>query len=542
MNNLQVGCWCIGQKDNQLRKTTTKRAEEVSVLDDLNSVETIYSEDPFSSKLLLNPQSPTHLSLFTTTPHIMARTPSLSTSPRRKYRTPERRNKNGFHKSGSSSNSNSMNMLHSVVQGVSQLTMCSNPSLSSPTRYQSMCDPTTTASIMMEGVFGKPFWDHSQDEEATQTTTASTHQGTTASRSTNDDSFMSSRTSSPLIPPSRICQHRHNMEPSREVSLPEFLSQSNRRQALHLPQPQPPSFSTHHQNTRDMQAKQTRLPPTAEDLDELDYHYNNNDNTRQAVRENNSKSKNLPATAIDLDNDDVLSYGSAELAACWDDVDDDDLHEDTGVVDQRSNYYDDANQPISHQTMQDYQDRHQRMEKGVDDEPPLSTQTLYARQQLLHSSRYLAMKQEQQQQQYEEQDDLIIDEMEISQGLMGYEEGFAVPKVHEFHVLPFQIHEEPEEEEESSSSSSSSSASFSVSLIDKERRSVGTTQLETLTYDPYYGNDLRDDAGADRNFKKRTSKTGSGSLGIKSAHDSVCFHCSRGTCENHDCSGSRFMI
>ena len=430
-------------------------------------------------------------------------------------------------------------MLDSVVQGVSQLSMCSS-------------------SISMEDIFGKPFWDDN-NEEASQMT-ASTHPETTATSRSN--SF--SDGSSPL-PPSRICQVSPSVRgatsctscttstalcyPSAAAALaeppstylaagtyPDFLahwnqsqensqqfqSQSNVRQAQHLPhqnssqhqQHQQPQ-QQHYHDKRTTQTKQS-LPSTAIDLDDID---NLNESQEKAP-----STPSIPATAVDLDDDiDILSYGSDELAACWDDVDDDDENDDADYT----TILDDDDQEFCHQ-LEGYQDDPRDKVDYADDEPPLSAQTSYARQQLLQSSWYRAMQQ-QQQQNHHHQDDLL-DEVEISRGLGGYEEGFGVPSiVHEFHSLPFKINEEPEEDDITS---------------EDEERSVGTTEMETLTYSNQYGDDTyshnNNDDDDDDGREQRNSK--SGSIGLGSAHDSVCFHCSQGTCENEDCSGSRFMI
>jgi hypothetical protein len=179
----------------------------------------------------------------------------------------------------------------------------------------------------------------------------------------------------------------------------------------------------------------------------------------------------------------------------------------------------------------------------LDDDPPLSSQTNYAREQLLKCNGYREMlkksqqkklqqeqklqRQQQQQQQQsppppaeeefddydcddDEDDDLCCDEVEISRGLGGYEEGFGVPtvKAHAYHHLPLAIDEEQEEEEEDWSVASSDFEPFRCHSKSSSTKATATT----------------------------TTTLSNGRL------ETACIHCLNGTCENEDCSGSRFMI
>lgn len=103
---------------------------------------------------------------------------------------------------------------------------------------------------------------------------------------------------------------------------------------------------------------------------------------------------------------------------------------------------------------------------GYYEAPPLCAQTNYAREQLLKSNRYReqlkkqSKKKKEKQSSSEDNDDYsyemddnecyeYCDEVEISRGLGGYEEGFGVPSMnadsHEFHHLPLAIQEENDE-------------------------------------------------------------------------------------------------
>lgn len=142
----------------------------------------------------------------------------------------------------------------------------------------------------------------------------------------------------------------------------------------------------------------------------------------------------------------------------------------------------------------------------VVDDPPLEAQTSYARQQLYQSSRYHEL----QIRKYCSEDELL-DEVEISRGLGGYEEGFGIYDFPSYHEMPSTI---LEEDDERSSILSSSTAS----------RSAAKTEGETLT------------GGSTSN------KEGEASVGGSCHSGSVCLYCRLGTCDNEDCSNSRFMI
>jgi hypothetical protein len=158
------------------------------------------------------------------------------------------------------------------------------------------------------------------------------------------------------------------------------------------------------------------------------------------------------------------------------------------------------------------------------EDPPLEAQTSYARQQLLRSSRYRAMREQTKAQRkkdaafYYQVDSDFLDEVEMSRGLGGYEEGFGVPTINSSdgcHHLPLSI-EEAEEEDEVSVSS------FEGGLKAGNNDSTRNTELETITAGD------TNDSNNDRTRNLQSSWT--------------CVHSRSGTCENRNSSNSGFMV
>lgn len=170
-----------------------------------------------------------------------------------------------------------------------------------------------------------------------------------------------------------------------------------------------------------------------------------------------------------------------------------------------------------------HQDRGLRSDRNGNDEgyedPPLYTQTNYAMEQLMKSSAYKDMrkkttrKKKKRVQEYNQEYDFIddeaffVDEEDISRGLGGYEEGFGVPSMnsHGYHHLPHAIREEEDD----------ISVASSIASLGPKRSNTHSKPA------------------------KRTSSTRSDQ---ESRALSACMHCRNGTCENPDCSESRFMI
>ena len=343
------------------------------------------------------------------------------------------------------------------------------------------------------------------------------------------------------------------------------------------------------------------LPPTAVDLDEVSGLLTNNDDlegsiqtkvkgsllhpkpsmvARQSTTSTAASSPtvvagNLPVTAIDLDDVvvddddaadddaaaaadyDILSYNSSELEACWDDIDQDELDAVDGLLKELSSvdskmYTTTATTTTttsrrrsSHYRSQRYPSRivtkSSKTYDATADEPPLSAQTPYARQQFLRSSRYRSMRKVQPQPQYQQScgyDDTdefecYLDEVDISRGLMGYEEGFDVPKIHS--ALPFVYEEQEKEEEEEDDQeelgkveeeddgTEMGNGSDSQYFLEKHRNRNSSLSVQHQQL-------------SKRESNIRTKQSSS------SSSNSVCFHCSQGTCDNKDCSASRFMI
>lgn len=518
--------------------------------------------------------------------------------PRYRYNmtTDERQPQEGQNTNKKRSQNNNGNVscsntiMDSVVQGVSQLSMSCSP------------------SIALEEIFGNSFWDDNNtddnEEEASQTT-ASTHAETTTTTATSRSDSCSENDQSP-VPPNRICRQGRSSSSSHSTSnsqveaplaslsagtymdilshwnyslesqKPEShyqhrpLQDEQQQQQQHIRQqpelPQQQSQTPTYRNDR--QAPTYSFPSTAIDLDDMSDHSDtatendidadtNTDIDLKASTTSTIATRRIPETAVDLDDDldddDILSYGSQELAACWDDDDNDDDNDNVDAA-----YFnavvEDDDEEFSHQ-LDGYQDDDLLMtirdnqrpqliikDDGGNGEPPLSAQTSYAREQLLQSERYRTMQQEKELQQLQRE----VDEVDISRGLGGYEEGFDVPVptmvMHEYHELPFKISEEPEEEDISSSD---------------EERSVGTTQEETLTYNQYAqqpqqrvdADDRRSGNGdiTNGNYNKslilvKPPPMVGRRISQSESMESACFHCSQGMCENEDCSGSRFMI
>lgn len=154
-----------------------------------------------------------------------------------------------------------------------------------------------------------------------------------------------------------------------------------------------------------------------------------------------------------------------------------------------------------------------------DEDPPLSCQTAYARQQLYQSRRYRDQRFITARGYYgttdedcHEDDDgePLVDEVEISRGLGGYEEGFGIYDYYH-DDLPSTILEEDEGEDDFSLSSKS--------------RNQEESEAETLTVN---SNTLVDCQGQQGGGSDKTA--------------TVCLYCQNGTCDNKDCSHSRFLI
>ena len=69
------------------------------------------------------------------------------------------------------------------------------------------------------------------------------------------------------------------------------------------------------------------------DLDDVNHGTNVNGKTTvmNTPKHRSSKDLLLPSTAVDLDDSDIMSYGSVELAACWEGVVDDDYNDFRGT-------------------------------------------------------------------------------------------------------------------------------------------------------------------------------------------------------------------
>jgi hypothetical protein len=161
------------------------------------------------------------------------------------------------------------------------------------------------------------------------------------------------------------------------------------------------------------------------------------------------------------------------------------------------------------------------------EDPPVEAQTSYARQQLLRSSRYREVREQTKAQSkedaayYYQLDTDYLDEVELSRGLGGYEEGFGVPTINSSygcHHLPLSIQEAEEEDEVSVSSFVSNEGGLKAG----KNGSAGSTELETITaWDTL---DSNSNNGQTRNMQSSWT----------------CVHSRNGTCEN--CSNSGFMV
>jgi hypothetical protein len=166
------------------------------------------------------------------------------------------------------------------------------------------------------------------------------------------------------------------------------------------------------------------------------------------------------------------------------------------------------------------------------EEPPLEAQTSYARQQLLRSSRYREIREQTKAQRphntacYYQVDADFLDEVDMSRGLGGYEEGFDVPTINSSsgcHHLPLSIEEEENDEEASVSSFVSNEGDVRA----WKNGSTGSTEFETTT------------AGDTLDSNSNNDQTRSMQMGWKAI---ACVRCRNGTCENRNCSTSGYMI
>jgi len=439
---------------------------------------------------------------------------------------------------------NNTNMIDSMVKGVSRFTMCS------------------AAAFDMNTIFGPSLWkDHNNnniDDGATlatfstwaETTTSTLPSfseasprsitrsicggTTTSSRGWSDQEIeiaaaavAASRQSvaSTCSPGTRCsstgssCGKKSIQRPSQVASLPllplsavaaetshfEIMSQWTQKLEDYQQTRQHLEESKH-------ELERTPLPPTACDVDDLI-----DDISDDGEDSESGAGFTTSCTVVDLDDDEEFEHQNQEVS-----IEDGYIQSSLAQHEEgegaRCDYGNNVNRSSS-----------------LDDDPPLSAQTEYARQQLMQSALFKTLQQQQpkplpiQKQPYhglqddDSDDDLdefvgefpLLDELEMSRELGGYIEGFEVPTVTTSYLphLPSRIDEGEEEGNEDDDDDESIPSVRSSSL--KKCSATGSSITEPIT------------------------TTGEGDADYS---ESACIYCQNGTCDNPDCSGSRFMI
>lgn len=310
------------------------------------------------------------------------------------------------------------------------------------------------------------------------------HTTATASRSSGEFS-------SPIISPTRICQGRSPRH-SWATPLPPITQAARRYSAESL--------------TRwsEEQRRQFASRASSTNYDEDD---------ESGILHHSDKEEDLPSSDRQKPSRgwDVDAY-IGDVDAFMSDDDDDDDEEELG---RRLAGYQNSGLPSDQSSNGE----------GYED-PPLYTQTNYAMEQLMKSTAYKDMHKKtmrtkkKYKQEYYQEDDFVddepffVDEEDISRGLGGYEEGFGVPSMnsHGYHHLPHAIREEEDE----------ISVASSIASLEPKRSNAHLEARRTSS-----------------NNEKRNAQPISDQ---ESRALSACMHCRNGTCENPDCSESRFMI